>query len=172
MVLDDIVQKAVLDAGLDAKAYLEGAKAVEKANKKIAKSSKDVVNNQKKVKQQFDYSLLSFMFAGMAINRIGKRIVDSSLNTFTKISQGAGEAGKAMTALSAEWTFLKFEVGKAIGTVLGPLVPILTKIIRGFAKFTAQHPVTVFAGIASVLAVGGTLSVMGQVGMFLQGLHG
>ncbi|MHA1829892.1 MAG: hypothetical protein ACTSX6_14725, partial [Candidatus Heimdallarchaeaceae archaeon] len=121
-----------------------------------------------KTRDHFNYGYLSIMFFGMVLQRVSQQIMKSTISVFQRIEQGGTAAGRAIVAISAEFQFLKFEVGRAIGEALLPLLPILTKMIRGMAQFIQQHPEETFYSIATVLAVGGAMSMLGQVGLFLQ----
>lgn len=125
-----------------------------------------------KTRQQFQWAYLNFLFAGMIFQRTGQRIARTSIDTFMKIEQGATKAGQALIGVSAEFEYLKFSVGRAIGESLKPLMGLIVPMIQWFANFTKQHPHTTFALIAGVITAGTFLFAIGQIGLFLQGLKG
>lgn len=132
-----------------------------------------VIKTTKKIEQQrsvFQMWALSFLFAGMQIKRTAEMITKSSIDTFMKISQGQTESGRAITGLAANFKFLKFEIGNAIGTALIPLMPILTNIVKSVAAFVQQHPEATFAAIARAFILGTGLFLGGQMVMFANGV--
>jgi hypothetical protein len=123
-----------------------------------------------RMRQQFNYAYLSFLFFGMAMQRTAQTVMKTTTRAFMDVARSGSVAGDALIGLNAEFAYLKFSVGQAIGEALAPLLPIITSIVRGFSSFVREHPEETFFAIASVLAIGGAMSMMGQVGLFLQGL--
>lgn len=120
--------------------------------------------------KKFDMSALSIMFTGMLIQRTFQKILTSTVDTFSKISQGSTVAGQAITALGAEFTYLKFEVGRAIGEALAPLMAMLVPIIRAVADWIQKNPRLTAAIVLLGFALGTLLVIGGNAYLFLQGL--
>ncbi len=171
---DDFVSLRTVQDQTIVKSQQKFSKGLVKNMKYVVDANGNMIDSQiesvEKARQTFNFGYLSVMFFGMALQRVSQSIIKTTMSAFTKIADGATEASRAVTVVSAEFEFMKFEIGRAIGEALVPLLPIIQKITRGFADFVQQHPEATFYSIASVLAVGGAMSMLGQVGMFLMGL--
>lgn len=119
------------------------------------------------VRQKFNFNNLTLLFAGMVVQRVAENIARSTTATFMKISEGAGEAGRNIMQLGAEFTYLKFEVGRAIGEALTPLLPVLIPLIRSLADFAQKNPTAVFTAVFGAITIGLGMMVKAQVGMFM-----
>jgi len=120
--------------------------------------------------QRFRMELLSVMFGGMLIQRVFGGILRSTTETFKKIVESSEITGTNIHKLSAAFTFLKFTIGDAINTALGPLLPFLLKLIIWAADFVAAHPEAVFASIVGLFLTGGFLFAVASFGLFMSGL--
>ncbi len=171
---DDFVSLRTVQDQTIVKSQQKFSKGLVKNMKYVVDANGNLIDSQiesvEKARDTFNFGYLSVMFFGMALRRVSQSIIKTTMSAFTKIADGATEASRAVTVVSAEFEFMKFEIGRAIGEALVPLLPIIQKITRGFADFVQQHPEATFYSIASVLAVGGAMSMLGQVGLFLQGL--
>lgn len=149
-----------------------GLELVTRSSYGLKGSLKDVAVETRAVRQEFDMSMLTWMFAGMIVQRTGESIARSTVSTFMKISEGASEAGRNLTQLSAEFTYLKFEIGRAIGEALGPLLPVLIPIIRAMADFAQKNPGVVFSTVFGAIALGMAAFTVANVKMVLDVLKG
>ena len=113
---------------------------------------------------------LGVMFTGMVIKKFFDKIIKQSLSFYTKVSEGATEGSVAITALSANFEFLKYAVGDAIGSSLAPFVPTIQKIINGLVEFIDTNPEFVTAVVLGGLAIGTVMTIVGQFGLFLLAL--
>lgn len=132
-----------------------------------------VVKTTKAIKRQqsqFQMWALSFLFAGMQIKRTAEMITRASVGTFMKITQGQTEAGRSIIGLAANFKFLQFQIGEAIGKALKPLMPMLVGIIRWIADFTSKHPKLVAGFIGFIFVAGTALFIIGQLVMFISAL--
>lgn len=124
------------------------------------------------VRQKFNFNNLTLLFAGMVVQRTAETIAKSTMDTFMKISQGSSEAGRALMQFSAEWTYLKFEIGRAIGEALQPLLPLLIPIMRTMAEFAQRNPTAVFTAVFGAIALGLAAMTVAQVGMVVDMFKG
>lgn len=113
---------------------------------------------------------LSTMFAGMAIRRIFSKIAKSSLDAFMKISEGATPAGQAITAVSAGFEYLKFEIGNAIGAFLLPYIDTIMNLIDGIGNWIDQNKTLTGWIIVLGIALGTVMMVVGQGILLMTGL--
>ncbi len=141
---------------------------------KEMKAVKDKADNAKKSMMHLQRASLQFnlsmMFMGMQIQRVFDTIAKSSINTFMKISAGATPASKAIAGMGANFEFLKYTIGDALGTALMPLLPIITGLIEGIADFIQQNPEFAAGLLTAGFAAGTLMMTLGQVGLFLGGL--
>lgn len=127
----------------------------------------------KKIKKSFTKfraEFLTFMFAGMQLQRIFERIASSAIQSFQSIMNTVVGTATAITQLSAHWEFLKFTIGNAINTVLEPLIPHLVGIISWLADWIEQHPKLTTWILILVGVLGTLMMIIGQVGLFINGL--
>lgn len=147
-----------------------GMENVTKVTKNASGQFVNMTKQTRKSQEQFSMWALSFIFAGMQIKMVAQQIARSTTATFLKIEQGQTDAGRSLIGLAANFKFLQFQIGQAIGTALKPLMPILTSIIRSVAQFVAQNPGKTFAAIAAAFTLGTGMFLGGQMVLFADAL--
>ncbi len=143
-----------------------------KASDSVFKEMDKLEKKSKGMRQQFDMTSLSVLFAGMQMKRFSEGIIRSTVTTFNKISEGSTAAGQALLSFSANWTFLKFEIGRAIGEALIPLLPHLISIFGVLTGFAQKHPKGLTAILFGVFAVGTAALIVGSIGTLISSLTG
>lgn len=159
---DRKIEKTVTSIKKLSNGMQEVQKRVIGSNGKLKSYTKTI----EKQRSEFQAWALSFIFAGMQIKAVSEQITRASVGTFLKISEGNNDASRAIIGLAANFKFLQFEIGNAIGTALKPLMPILTMLIRGVAQFVEKHPELTFAAIAGAFTLGTGIFLGGQMVLF------
>ena len=113
----------------------------------------------------FRMEFLGIMFAGMALQRVFLGIAKSVTSTFTKIMESSEMNGSAIQRLGAHWEYLKFTIGSAINSAIGPLMPMITRLIDKFSEWIQKNPKLVTAIILGAVALGTFLMVFGQLAL-------
>ncbi len=141
-------------------------KGVTASGKKFDRTIRETTKGMRR----FQMHLLSLMFFGMMLQRTFNKVMQSSVDAFMKISEGATLAGQGITALSAHWEYLKFAVGNAIATALLPFLPVITNIIEKIVDWVSENPKLVAAIVMIGLAAGTALLTFGQLGLGIMGV--
>tara|TARA_Y100000310_G_scaffold324870_1_gene387382 strand:+ start:2222 stop:3775 length:1554 start_codon:yes stop_codon:yes gene_type:complete len=154
--------------------WKKATEQITKGNKTLAGSFKamfGVANKEvKKSKLQFEGWRLSLLFMSQSVKRSFTTILKSSTQTFLKIEQGMTAQGQALTALSAEWEFLKFSIGSAIAEALLPFLPLLLEIISGISAWANEHPELTAALVILGLTLGVVVGLVSTFGLLINGL--
>ena len=116
---------------------------------------------------KFPGHLLTFLFAGMQINRLFTRMGRETTEAFQKVMQSVEGNVTALTILQANWEFLKFTIGNVINEVLMPLLPQIISIIQAISEWVLTHPKIVAWGLAIGVVGGKVLEVFGNIGLFI-----
>ena len=159
-------------------------KAVVKKNKLKTKIFKDQLDQQstnveksmvKSKNSLFGFQRamgsLSFLFIGQQIQRTMQRVLTSTVSTFTEITKSQTKAGQAITALSANFQYLKFTIGNAIGTALEPLLPTIFRIVDAMVEWINLHPKLAGFGLIALLVAGAILTIASQAILAIAGLR-
>lgn len=120
--------------------------------------------------KNFRAEFLTFLFAGIAIQRTFQNIAKSATSAFTKIMESNEMFGTAVQRLTMHWEFLKFVIGSAINQVLERLLPILLPIIQKITEWVQKNPRLTAAIIGLGIALGVLMVVGSQVALFFNGL--
>lgn len=136
------------------------------SGRRVMSQTKLLSKEVRKIRSQFQMWALSFLFAGMIIKQTAQRIAQSTTKAFLDMERGQTAAGQSLLRVQAAFKFLSFEVGRAIGMALKPLLPIIISIVKGFAQFVQNNPALVFASIAAAFTLGAGLFLGGQMVMF------
>lgn len=123
-----------------------------------------------KMMQGFRMEFLGIMFGGMLIQRIFQGLIRSAKETFMKISEGATPAGKAITALSAEMTFLRFTVGRVLGEALLPMLPAIIEIVRNIKAWVNENPKLASGLLLAGFLLGLLLFTVGSLTLLISSL--
>lgn len=138
--------------------------------KQAGTSGVEIGNAFKTMAPKFRMYLLSFMFFGMQLQRTAQQTMKMALDTFMKITMGAGEAGQAVTRLSIHWEFLKFSIGNALAEAVLPLLPAIIDIIDAVSGWIQENPQLVAGILLATFMIGSFLMVLGQVGLFINSI--
>jgi len=165
----------------------KGSKRYQKDMKGMADNSEELTQNLRKVNtvagrmgrrfaiarrmmRNFRMEFLGIMFGGMLIQRTFQMLAKTTTDTFMKISQGATPAGQAITALSAEMTFLRFTIGRVIGEALLPMLPKLIELIDNVRNWISENPKLTTGLIVAGIAFGFLLFVVGSLALLVNSL--
>jgi len=121
----------------------------------------------KNAMKSFRMEFLGIMFAGMALQRLFTSIIKSTTATFTKIIESSNISGTAIQRLGAHWEYLKFTIGSVMNNALGPLMPMITRLITRFSEWSQKHPKLVGWIIILGAAIGMLLFVFGSIALAL-----
>lgn len=150
---------------------IKGGKIIGQFNQEI----KATEINMKKLRAasvQFKMSLLSVMFAGMALQRATGKMLRSFVTTFQKANEDTEGLGKATWHLQAAWEFLKYSMMDALlqSDLFKLLVQYALQLIMWFNKLPASAKAFIMIGLAILFILGGLMMVIGQIGLFINGM--
>lgn len=123
-----------------------------------------------KALREFRMEWLSVMFFSMGAQRKLVGVMKNSISAFTKIAGESNRANQAIVSLQAQFTYLKFTIGSAIGEALIPVLPALAEFIEKIVDFVDKHPDEVFWGLATAIGVFAGAFVLGQLALFADAL--
>lgn len=178
-IIDKIVKERVKEVDMTKKIQREEDKYYKWKNRMIANGLKATKYNFQeadrqlaKLKNDFDGSAMSVMFFGMAIKHTFQSIMNATVNTFTSIAQDLNENSVAISKLSANWMFLKFTVGDAIGSVIRQILPTITPIIQGISDWVERHKKLVGWITITGIILGGLMMTYGVLKLGIMGVIG
>jgi len=161
-----------LSIGLKRMGYtLKGGKIFDAFGKQLKKTEIDMKGIVKSSKR-FNMSLLSIMFAGMALQRLGKQMLRSLTTTFQKANEDTEGLGKATWHLQAAWEFFKYSMVEALtqSPLFQMLVQWLLQIVMWLNKLPASAKAFILIGIVILFVIGTLMLLIGQIGLFIGGL--
>lgn len=120
--------------------------------------------------RDFQGAFLSFLFTGMAIQRLFSQIGRAAFDTFTKVMATVDGAATSMSMLGVGVDFLKFSIGQAINTALMPLMPMILSIIELVSNWIQQNPKLVAWIVILGIVLGTLLMVVSMFVLTLSGL--
>jgi len=123
-----------------------------------------------KALRSFRMFSISMMVAGYAIQRTFQNIANVAISSFQQIISTNGFMKTNINALSASWEFLKFTIGSALNTALGPLMPMILNIINKISDWIQQHPKLTSGIVLLGFVLGALLGIFGLVGYAISGL--
>ncbi len=85
-------------------------KGVQRVTKQLASNGAIISRTFQKQRQEFSAWALSFIFAGMQIQRTAQSIAATSVDTYLKMTRGQTEASQALIGLQANFKFLQFQM--------------------------------------------------------------
>lgn len=137
---------------------------------KFGKEVKSVKKNVKGLNRPFQFHYLSIMFFGMAIQRFFQGYARTGADALIKITEGATIQAQAIIGLQAEWRFLTFAIGEAVGEFIRAN-PWIGELIEKISDFISQNKQLVGTMIAVGLAVGTALFAIGTLKLGLMGFQ-
>jgi len=143
--------------------------ATERVTTTYNKFGKQLKKTRATIKGTFQMWALSIMFFGMLLQRTFDRIIRSGLDMLKSLAKGSTEQSRALAALEAHWTFLKFTIGNAIMTALLPLMPLILNIISRIRDWIEKHPKLTAAIILLSFVIGILLFAFGSLFLAEQG---
>lgn len=132
----------------------------------VGKQFSKTTTNMKRFRMEW----LSVMFFSMNVVRRLKGIMVSSVQTFTKIADKNNEAAQSVAALGAQFKFLQFTVGQAIGQTLEKHMPTIVNLVDAMADFVQQHPDEVVYGLVGALTALAGLNIAAQIALVSSGI--
>lgn len=122
----------------------------------------------KKMSKNFDMSLLSMLFFGMALQRMFGGLLTQMVNTFKTIDKkGIMPLNRALTKLEAAWAFMSFSLIRSLEPILIPIIDLVVGLIDWFSQLPDEVQAGVGIAIIALAAFGGLLAMVGTVGLGL-----
>lgn len=118
----------------------------------------------------FKAEYLSLMFGAQLAARQIQRVMTSSISAFQEIATESNLANQSLAAFSANITFLRFSIGRAIAEGLEPFLPIFTDIVEKMVDFIDENPEEVFATLGGFFAAFSGLAIAGSTALFINSL--
>lgn len=175
-ILTDGAKKHGVSIGRISKAMSSQGLEFTKTGRVVDKTGKSIKNFNKQIKTgikatgKFNMNALGIMFAGMAIQRVFVGISRAAVGSFTKIMESNKMMGTAVQQAAVGFEFLKFSIGSAINTALGPLLPALMNILSRMSEWIQKNPELTSKIILWGLVLGTVLFVVGQFSLGLGSL--
>lgn len=150
------------------KADIAGQKKVQKQKvdsiRKVQKASGLLARDQLQ-------SGLSLMFFGMAVRRFFVGIARTGFTTFTKLTANTEMANNAMNKLGAGLEAVKFALGSAFNDVIEVMLPKLMPLLDSIINFIDKHPTFTTWAIIGGVVLSTIIMIVGQLGLFINGLY-
>lgn len=127
----------------------------------LSSNFKTTTNNVKKFKMEY----LSLMFFSMNASRVLQKTIMSSIQSFQKIAGANNEANQALAAYGAQMNFMRFTLGRAIGEVFAPLLPIFREIVQWAVDFVDEHPEETVWGLVGAFVAFKGLNILSQLAL-------
>jgi hypothetical protein len=139
--------------------------------KEVRLANKDLKNITKK-SHMFNMSLLSLLFAGMALQRTMGGFLRSAITSFQRANEDTEGLGKSTWELSAAWEFFKYSLVNALtqSDIFRMLVQWLVQIVQWFNKLSPTAKSFIIIGIAVLFVVGTLVMLFGQIGLAASGI--
>jgi len=138
----------------------------EKGVTAVGQSMTRTVSNMRRFRMEF----LSVLFFSMNAQRQLQRVLSSSITTFTQIASESNRSAQAIATISAQFTFLRFTIGRAVGEALEPLLPVLVGIIDKVADFVEQNPGKAVGTLVGAFVAFSALNIGAQIALVSDGL--
>jgi len=119
--------------------------------------------NAERMQGQFDMSMLSIMFFGMAMQRMFSGLMRMGITTYKELTKNNTEASTAVTHLEANMQLLKFTLGEALVSALLPYMDTIVNLITALAAWISKHQKLVAWILIVGAALGTFLFVLGTV---------
>jgi len=130
-------------------------------------------NNLKESKNRFDMNTLSWMFGGMALQRVSLMLVRFMIPSMDKLEKLNTAASKKVMGLAAAFEFLKISLFETLANtpMFAQFVEWLIQAAIWLSEFTQNHPILLemVAAFAVLGAILGTLAI--GVGIWMQLAH-
>jgi hypothetical protein len=153
-----IIEKSIKGMGTSLEKTTQKTYMMADGQKKLTQTMEQSTKGMMKFKMH----MLGILFFGMMMQRTFDGLRRDTVAAFMKITEGATISGKAITGLSASWTYLQFSIGNAIATTLEPWLETIIDIVEKLVDWIDQNP-QLTAGIIMVgLAIGTALMMVGQ----------
>jgi len=121
----------------------------------------DSIKKTKMLKTRFDMNTLSYLFAGMAMQRIGLGIMRFMIPSMDKLNKMNNASSKKIMGVAAAFEFLKISIFETLMGVpmVQTFIEEIIKIFITMAEFVQEHPkwTVAIAGIGIAFA---TLGIM------------
>ena len=128
------------------------------------KAFKETTESLTKVRKEFDFTFLTFLFAGMAIQKFGKSILRSLFDTYSMVHNEQGKLNKDILQMKASFGFLKFTIAEALESspLWNKFKDTVVNMVDSLSDFFTKHPnwSTAVVTAAGALAAIGTLSIV------------
>jgi len=141
--------------------------------KVLTQSFKQATVQANEMKNRFDMNTLSWMFGGMALQRVSLMMVRFLIPSMEKLEQLNTEGAKKVMGLAAAFEFLKISLFETLSNspLFEQFIEFLISASIWISEFAQEHPkvVEMLAAIVGVGVVLGTLAI--GIGIFKQLAH-
>lgn len=131
------------------------------------------IKRANEMKTRFDMNILSWVFGGMAMQRMGLQIIRFLVPSMEKLTKLNDAASKKIIGVAAAFEFLKISLFETLMSLplFEEFIAMLVKGAIWAADFAQQHPklLGILAVVGGIMAVLGTLAL--GVGIFEQISH-
>lgn len=140
----------------------------EAAIKAIENALKGLNEKVKETTRKFDMNALSFLFTGMAMQRMAQSFFTFAFNKWEQYEGYQGAAIDSTMRLSAAWEFMRFSIFNALGQseLFQNLITALIDAFNWISQFVSKHP-EFTAFIAEFIILVGILGGIAQVGSLI-----
>lgn len=116
-------------------------------------------------REQFRFrdEYLSILFFSQMMTRNLQRLGMTSVKTFMEIAGESNHTNQALATVNAQFTFMRFTLGRLIGEAIEPLLPSIIAFTQTIVDFVERHPEATILTLAGAFA---TFFVAGSVATF------
>lgn len=154
----NLISKGIIDPK-----GLEKVKAVLGKNKKVLDAFNvgvsESINKQKELKNRFNMNSLSFLFAGMAMERFGMSIIRFVIPSMDKLEKLNTIVARKVMGVAAAFEFMKISIFETLMTQgwFEDFVVWLIKTFIALSDWAQQHP----GWVKAIVAVAGAIAALG-----------
>lgn len=172
MPIEDIIVKVVLKDNLTAplKRVKHSLQSQLKPMKAARKTLEDLGEEMIQASNTFNMAALSGLFFGMQIQRTFTRIATFGTTSFNAFISSVEGATSNITMLGGWVEFLKFIVGDAVNSALGPFMDTIFNIIMAVANWISENQTLAGWLIILGIAFGALLFVFSMITLAIPGL--
>ena len=127
----------------------------------------------RRIRKSFKMHWLGIMFGGMALQRVMKPLIQGMLKDYKELTKGGlTPLSKSLTALEANWKFLKYSIVEAASPLLVNLADAFANYARTLAESDPETLKDYAIGIGLVYTAATVAMAGGQIALFFGSLKG
>ena len=127
----------------------------------------------RRIRKSFKMHWLGIMFGGMALQRVMKPLIQGMLKDYKELTKGGlTPLSKSLTALEANWKFLKYSIVEAASPLLVNLADAFANYARTLAESDPETLKDYAIGIGLVYGAATVAMAGGQIALFFGSLKG